>query len=747
MITKISKIKDFGLYQNYTVDTTVAPFKRINLIYGWNGSGKSTLSRIFRCFEQKQLHQDYPKAFFEIIDNKGNTHNSSFKVNPPIIKVFNTDFISDNLKLSTSKTEPIIYLSEEKIIEKEELDKLREQEQKVIEKVNLKKKEIDGINKTIDTFHKNAGKSIKDFLLGTIHADVTYNKATSEKIWTRIKSTGTSLSEFVKSDDILSVQKGFILLNSYKNKISVSYKPLDIEYFKGIQERVDKIAFKRLTNTVIERFKKEPILNNWAYSGLKLHKKLSSLKCEFCGQTLPPGRLNSLEEHFNYEFETMQTELKDLKIQLNNLLIPEQSNIKLELFDFLKNNYEYLFRDLELQRNEINEYINSWLKLVDSKINNPFITEGQFKSHSTIAQTFNSIIENLNNLITSHNKHVEDYKSLSDQSRIIIEDHFVAQRATNEDLMSSEGNLDRVEKELQILEKDLSKLTIEIESLELKVKNELIALTEINSNLSLFLGEDNIKLNPLDLGGYELQRNGETAKNISEGEKTAIALVYFMAKLKEQNNKIEDSIIVLDDPISSFDSNHLFHANYFIKSNCESAKQLFIFTHNFQFFTLLKEWALGNNDTEYYVTKTKKSKEIKEGYIENADIAIKYFSSEYHFLFSEIKKYIEKPDKSYFNIHVISNLSRQLLESFLTFKYGRKKLEKCFDEVKDFKDIDKVRKFVNAFSHRTDGSSSISGFNDNLFAEADKIVPLVLDLIKHLDSIHYNSMIARLNGS
>lgn len=747
MITKISKIKDFGLYQNYAVDTTVAPFKRINLIYGWNGSGKSTLSRIFRCFEHKQLHQDYPKAFFEIIDNNGNTLNSSFKVNPPLIKVFNTDFISDNLKLSTSKTEPIIYLSEEKITEKEELDKLREQEQKVIEKVNLKKKEIDGINKTIDTFHKNAGKSIKDFLLGTIHADVTYNKATSEKIWTRIKATGTSLNEFVKSDDTLSVQKGFILLNSYKNKISVSYKPLDNEYFKGIQDRVEKIAFKRLTNAVIERFKKEPILNNWAYSGLKLHKKLSSLKCEFCGQSLPTGRLNSLEEHFNYEFETMQTELKDLKIQLNNLLIPEQSNIKLELFDFLKNNYEYFFRDLELQRNEINEYINSWLKLVDLKINNPFITEGQFKSHSTITQTFNSNIENLNNLITSHNKHVEDYESLSDQSRIIIEDHFVAQRSINEDLKSSEGNLDRAEKELQILEKNLSKLTNEIESLELKVKNELIALTEINSNLSLFLGEDNIKLNPLDLGGYELQRNGETAKNISEGEKTAIALVYFMAKLKEQNNKIEDSIIVLDDPISSFDSNHLFHANYFIKSNCESAKQLFIFTHNFQFFTLLKEWGLGNNDTEYYVTKTKKTKEIKEGYIENADIAIKYFSSEYHFLFSEIKKYIEKPDKSYFNIHVISNLSRQLLESFLTFKYGRKKLEKCFDEVKDFKDIDKVRKFVNTFSHRTDGSSSISGFNDNLFAEADKIVPLVLDLIKHLDSIHYNSMIARLNGS
>ena len=39
--------------------------------------------------------------------------------------------------------------------------------------------------------------------------------------------------------------------------------------------------------------------------------------------------------------------------------------------------------------------------------------------------------------------------------------------------------------------------------------------------------------------------------------------------------------LVVDDPISSFDSNHLFHAYSFMKVNCEKAKQLFVFTHNF----------------------------------------------------------------------------------------------------------------------------------------------------------------------
>ena len=64
-----------------------------------------------------------------------------------------------------------------------------------------------------------------------------------------------------------------------------------------------------------------------------------------------------------------------------------------------------------------------------------------------------------------------------------------------------------------------------------------------------------------DIKGYEIIRNntGVHDADLSEGEKTAIAFVYFITKLKENDNKITESIIVVDDPVSSFDSNHLFH--------------------------------------------------------------------------------------------------------------------------------------------------------------------------------------------
>lgn len=216
MITSITRIKDFGIFRNYSQNAELKKFNRVNLFYGCNGSGKSTLSRLFRCFELKAKHKDYLKANFEFIDDQGFKYDDTFSIEPPKIKVFNTDFISQNINLDKSQTEPIIYISEEKIAEKQKLDNLLNEREKNIQNQNLKRTECSSFVKAIDLFHKTSGKSIKDFLLGTIHADVTYNKATSEKIWDKIKKTGNTIDEFIKTDDILSQQRDFVLVNAKK---------------------------------------------------------------------------------------------------------------------------------------------------------------------------------------------------------------------------------------------------------------------------------------------------------------------------------------------------------------------------------------------------------------------------------------------------------------------------------------------------------------------------------------------------
>jgi wobble nucleotide-excising tRNase len=81
-----------------------------------------------------------------------------------------------------------------------------------------------------------------------------------------------------------------------------------------------------------------------------------------------------------------------------------------------------------------------------------------------------------------------------------------------------------------------------------------VGAEKFNEALSRFLGRTELTLRfKTEAAGYEIIRNnsGTHDGNLSEGEKTAIAFIYFVVKLTENNNKLKETIVVVDDPISS----------------------------------------------------------------------------------------------------------------------------------------------------------------------------------------------------
>ena len=55
MITKITKLNNFGIFHDYKWNKEIPEFKKFNLIYGCNRSGKTTVSRIFSACEKKSI--------------------------------------------------------------------------------------------------------------------------------------------------------------------------------------------------------------------------------------------------------------------------------------------------------------------------------------------------------------------------------------------------------------------------------------------------------------------------------------------------------------------------------------------------------------------------------------------------------------------------------------------------------------------------------------------------------------------
>ena len=133
MITKISKLKDFGIFHDFTWKTELSDFKRFNLIYGWNRSGKTTISRVFascekKCTYDKDKFKQYPEnGEFEIKTDDGTTvKNTDVAMNILPVKIFSQDFIDDNISFDTSNLcNPIIYVSEEDIESKKRLEQLK----------------------------------------------------------------------------------------------------------------------------------------------------------------------------------------------------------------------------------------------------------------------------------------------------------------------------------------------------------------------------------------------------------------------------------------------------------------------------------------------------------------------------------------------------------------------------------------------------------------------------------------------
>ncbi|RAY62990.1 hypothetical protein DP199_26955, partial [Enterobacter kobei] len=115
MLKKFNYIKKLGVFDNFIWDQqvlnkggAVQSFVDINIIYGRNYSGKTTLSRIIRSLEKGNISDKYgtPSFNLKFADNVEVTNNN-LSTHDKKIRVFNEDFIRDNLRFISNPEESI----------------------------------------------------------------------------------------------------------------------------------------------------------------------------------------------------------------------------------------------------------------------------------------------------------------------------------------------------------------------------------------------------------------------------------------------------------------------------------------------------------------------------------------------------------------------------------------------------------------------------------------------------------------
>ncbi|WP_286695768.1 AAA family ATPase [Spongiibacter sp. UBA1325] len=756
-IDNIQKLKKFGIFQNHT-NAYAKDFGKYNLFYGWNGSGKSTLSGVFRCVENSTVSSKFPFSEFTVsVDNgalitQANVANSDLN-----IYTFNHDFIEENISWD-SVVKSILLVDKEKIEEREKLEKLKKEQEADSKAHSIEAEAIRILDSAISKFGTDSARHMKTSLQSIDTTDryyLNYDKRKFEKF------INDNL-EVSKSDaPLLDDQKIVELTNAakpdQKSPITFNKHAINQETFRKAKERLDDLLKTSVVSQTIQRLVDHGDIKSWVESGLDLHKRHDTNQCEFCGNTITEERTKQLEAHFNDDYKAFQTRLESADGWLASQYIQSPTlPAASDFYDEFKNGYNEACTALRKAITGLNEEITVWHDVLKDKTANPLETglTVEVISESSV-KAFNDAMTAIGAAVEKHNHKSGNFKEETDKAKKQLELHY----ATTE--VKSFGYHDKKKEVVDrktangTLKATIDTRNAEIRKLEDSLSNEGVGADQFNESLHKFLGRSELTLrfNPVKKG-YEILRNNseQVDGNLSEGEKTAIAFVYFITKLKENDNNIEDTIVVVDDPISSFDSNHLFHAYSFMKKNCDKAKQLFVFTHNFTFFKLVRDWISRKNKRDnqnianFYVVKSNNEVPRTSTYAD-AEAALTLYNSEYHYIFSRLHSLKNQQALETDDHFLAANLARKLLESFLSFKFpkNRGNFANLFNTAvsasqnPEDEGKEKIRKFINEYSHN-DLIETNEDFVENLIGEGVTVISDIFDWIHELDEKHYQEM-------
>lgn len=761
MIVRINRLKQFGIFNDFN-GTKIQTFGKYNLIYGWNGTGKSTLSNLFSCFELRSLVPRFSAGQFSIALEDGSTITETTLPSSQLnIHVFNQRFIHENIDWDNS-VKSILLIAKEKIDDLQKLEKLKGELQSKKKSYDEKISDVKKQREALDKFLTNAAKKMKLGLQAVDTSDSYYLNYDRRKLSAFIQQNS---AEIFKAESVLPDDKIIDLTNAAKPdqlpSITFAATAIEPDYFKKAAIRLRDLIGTTAVNQAIQRLTDNPDIREWVQTGLEIHKQHGSQSCEFCGSPVTQLRTEALAAHFSKEFTDFQNRLQNAATWIESQGTPiNQIPAPTAFYKELSADFEKLQKEYTSVAEKINQQVQGWREALKAKITDPAKTDIQISDVIEEDVThFNETLKSIIALVDKHNNKTSNFKVETSKSKVKLELHFAAAEVQEFDYSGSEKNCNNLETEAKLDYKEIEKLDQEVAAIEALLSNETVGAKEFNDTLHRFIGRSELCLNfNQKKKGYEIIRNGlgEHDGNLSEGEKTAIAFVYFITKLKENGNSIKDTIVVVDDPVSSFDSNHLFHAYSFLRTQCTDAKQLFVLTHNFTYFKLVRDWFSGMNRN-----RSKKDKpencffyrldappgSPRHSLLVDADDSLRNYGSEYHYIFKKLYEYRSHTTLNRDEAFLTANLARKLIESFFTFKYPKRRndisqlmdvgLKDCTITTPELKE--KIYRFINKYSH-SDVIEITEESSENLAGESHSVIGNIFQWMEEVDKKHYDEM-------
>lgn len=335
---------------------------------------------------------------------------------------------------------------------------------------------------------------------------------------------------------------------------------------------------------------------DWLRTG-RDYLELSEGLCPFCQQTLPGDFLRHLAELFDAEYEAQLEEVRSLAAAWNADALTVQSSLdELALAD-------EAFIDASAMREtsaKVREVFRSNSAAFAAKLGVPSGVE-VFQDPRTVITDANRLVVAANGQIAAHNARIAARAS----ARKVLVDkcwtHFVWSRLASESgayhgaSIATAQRLEELRAPAAVVLEQLNSARQRASVLESGLKSSRAAIEKVNKLLKrVGFTSFSLAASPDIRDGYCLVRSdGTTVEDtLSEGERTFIAFLYYFGQLqsKHVSPDARQLLAVIDDPISSLDSDVMFAVSAMVRDvttmlhkDDGRLKQLILLTHNAQF--------------------------------------------------------------------------------------------------------------------------------------------------------------------
>ena len=752
VIDRISKIKHPGTLHDFTWSQDLPDFGRYNLIYGWNGTGKTTISRLFRALETRTVPAN---CEIEFSINGTGVRGPDFQQTTLPVRVFNRDFVLANVfQTGGGDVPPILVLGEDSVEKQAQVGKLKASLTEAEAEQHKRQSQEASDENELDRHCIEKARVIKDTLRST--GQNPYNNYDKSHYQRRTQ-------EMLAAGDAKQYRLDDNARDSLDSQIHESPKAQikEIEYTFPILPKfaddVSKLLEVSIVSAAITSLQDDQTLSSWVHQGIGLHDLYDAGHCLFCEQTLPQVRLSRLKAHFSTEYDQLLKNI-DYKIELleqasndtDSVVLPHSS----QFYEDLSEKFEGAVADFNHVRQTASESLALLVHALTKK-------KGQIFETSTLGTHPPGIcvetVETMNQVVQTHNARCGEFEAQVVTARNGLAFDKVAESA--EEYKSLAKNVAKSQLATTGASQEVKRLEREIAQLEQEIVEHRRPATELNEDLKKYLGYGELQL-AVKESGYEITRNGDPAQSLSEGETTAIALLYFLKSLDDRRFDPAKGVVVLDDPVSSLDANALFLAFGFIRERTQDSAQLFILTHNFTFFRNVKNWLhnmprqrspqVSRRPARLYMLEWQFAANSSQrlSTLRELDPLLEWYESEYHYLFARIYLESQKATTALTENYVLPNMARRLLEGFLAFRVPQvsgeiwTKLKGVgFDEARKTR----ILRFINTHSH-----NEVIGepeHDPSLLAEARPVLQDLLEFIEAVDPDHYRAMEELVNRS